>query len=314
MKAEPAGYELAHPVYLDVPMMTSFLAHLEGGLSTVESETHTGVDTAEPRLSIRTGARLRQWGLVHNESEASEPKPSRNEAAVELRTERHHTAASLFNLLYYYLHEDHQVSPLAGDDDLERLENGQLVEFRGEYLGNPLENVLVFVSAVYPYVQAATSAQAEPPKPGTANPKKSGNPAVRASAAAAAPPPTSGDNFGIELMRRMADDLAVAPVHDLLFTATNGLRVVVTVASEFYSTDMNETLRAGNFRVIGKVTRILEDDESINLTRRTVLGATGPQMAQELLGDLRKSGMSLDIADPIVNAPAVQVLPMAIFI
>jgi hypothetical protein len=33
-----------------------------------------------------------------------------------------------------------------------------------------------------------------------------------------------------------------------------------------------------------------------------------------MLEEIQKAGMSLDIADPIVKAPAVQVLPMAIFI
>lgn len=39
MTEQPTGYQLAHPVYLDVAMMISFLAYLEGGVVTPEEAT-----------------------------------------------------------------------------------------------------------------------------------------------------------------------------------------------------------------------------------------------------------------------------------
>ena len=113
----------------------------------------------------------------------------------------------------------------------------------------------------------------------------------------------------------MGADISAAPVHDLLFQTERGLKAVVTVSSEYYSATVNENLRAGEFRVVGKVTRVVKGGRSINLTRRTVLGAAGPAMASSMLGNMNAAdSLSLDIADPIVSAPAVQVLPMAIFI
>ena len=47
------GYSLVHPVYLDVPMMISFLAYLEGGVSTQEEETKKDVDARERVLEGR---------------------------------------------------------------------------------------------------------------------------------------------------------------------------------------------------------------------------------------------------------------------
>ena len=113
----------------------------------------------------------------------------------------------------------------------------------------------------------------------------------------------------------MAQDLENAPVHDLLFRTAGQLEAVVTVASEFYSVVTNENLREGHFRVVGKVTRVLSADDSINLTRRTVMGAAGPKMAQDTIGGINNAeGLNLGVADPIVKGPALQVLPMSIFV
>lgn len=55
-------------------------------------------------------------------------------------------------------------------------------------------------------------------------------------------------------------------------------------------------------------------DSTINLTRRTVLGAASPAIAQNIVTGLKTEDMKLEVPDPIVAAPALQVLPMAIFI
>jgi hypothetical protein len=93
------------------------------------------------------------------------------------------------------------------------------------------------------------------------------------------------------------------------------MQAVLTVSSDFYSTATNEYLRAGEFRVVGKVTRVVTGDRTINLTRRTVLGAAGPQTARDMMASLNDNEeLQLDVADPIVSAPAIQILPMAIFL
>lgn len=319
MSSAQRGYDLAHPVYLDVPMMTSFLAHLEGGLATHEAETQTTTDGIERKVGGRAGARARLFSFVDAQGSANANRESNYEAAVELRIDRHHTAASLFNLLYYYLHEDGEVVDLREAEQLNALTTGQLVEFQGNYLGNPLEDILSFISAVYPYIEDSNDPKTPTPtSQASANRKnqKSGNPARRAALADTdgGSEPQDEAQFGIRMMQRMAADIQHAPVHDLVFSTPNGLRAVVTASSEFYSAEMNEQLRAGQFRLIGKVTKILRDDETINLTRRTVLGAAGPKIAQGLLSEIDNDSISLDLADPIVAAPAVQVLPMAIFI
>jgi len=122
------------------------------------------------------------------------------------------------------------------------------------------------------------------------------------------------NEMGTRLVQRMVDDIAQVPVHDLLLRTKEGLHAVLTVSSEFYSSATNEYLRAGEFRVVGKVTRVVTGDKSINLTRRTVLGVAGPDIAKEMIDSVKNDAVQLDVADPIVEAPAIQILPMAIFL
>ena len=184
---DPApGYVLAHPVYLDVAMMISFLAYLEGGVVTGAEETTKEAGTRERALKGRAGFRARLPWALDAEAGSEGSANRREETSLESKSARQHTAASLFNLL--------------------------------------------------------------------------------------------------------------------------------TVSSEYYSATTNEYLRAGSFRVIGKVTRIVEESDAINLTRRTFLGAADSELVPDMIGNVRSGTFRLDVADPIVGSPAVQILPMAIFI
>ena len=300
-------------------MMMSFLAHLEGGVSAEEEETQTTHTARQRAASARAGVRARLWSVGSAEVGAEGSRESRDEAASELKTARHHTAASLFNLLYYYLHEDEQLVTLETGDTLGAVQSGQLVELAGEYLGNPIENLVNFFGVLYPYVQDSDEASGQvAPRP-TAKAARSGNPATRAAArdsggVGAKSGETATAALGIRVLQRMVSDLEDAPVHDLLFQIGDSLKAVVTVSSAYYSAETNEQLRSGKFRVVGKVTRVLAGDETINLTRRTVIGVAGPELAQSMLTEFSGENLNLGLSDPIVRPPAVQVLPMAIFI
>ncbi|MGQ1836950.1 DUF6414 family protein [Kocuria turfanensis] len=321
MNNDAPGYGLAHPVYLDVPMMLSFLAHLEGGFSISETETTTASGARERFLKARGSLRAKLWAVGEGSAETEASTQNRDETQTESQTERHHTEASLFNLLYEYLNEDNQVVRIADTENLTDLYSGQLVELSGEYLGNPIEDILTFFDAFVPYVaeEETEKSQASGAQTTKAQKKRSGNPSVRA-AASQAPTQASGNNESedmswMRLMKRMSQDIESAPVHDLLFRTEHGLEAVITAASLYYSATTTEYLRAGEFRVIGKVTKVVKEGDAINLTRRTVLGAAGPDVAEDMISGITEAeGFDLGVANPIVSGPAIQILPMAIFI
>ena len=147
MAEEHAGYQLAHPVYLDVAMMISFLAYLEGGVVTQEEATQKESGARERLLKGRAGLRARFPWAFDAEAGTEGSTQRRDEISLESKSARQHTVASLFNLLYGYLREDDQLVDLKEPAQLEELQTGQLIELTGEYLGNPLEDILAFVAA-----------------------------------------------------------------------------------------------------------------------------------------------------------------------
>lgn len=328
--AETEVSQIAHPVYLDEPMMLSFLAHLEGGVSVDQEETARETGATERGAKARAGARARLWGVADATLDAEGSTSRREETQLESKSTRHHTAASLFNLLYYYLKDDSKIISVNAPSDLEALSPGEIVEIRGEYLGNPLEDALAFLSSILPYMMEQQQAQREAAEAALrqAKPKnaaKSGNPARKAAGndnsaemfdqvAEAISAATSSDDLGMKMLLRMWDDISSAPMHDLLFRTEGDLNAVVAVSSDFFSGHTKEYLRAGEFSIVGKVTRVFLEGQEVNLARRTVLGVAGPNTARELLDGLKTGELHLDLEDPIVAGPAVQILPMAIFI
>ncbi|MGI8729901.1 MAG: DUF6414 family protein [Solirubrobacteraceae bacterium] len=104
-------------------------------------------------------------------------------------------------------------------------------------------------------------------------------------------------------------------VRDVVLTGPEDLKAVLTPSTEFLTDRTTDSLLGGRFRVLGKVTSVLSVGEIINLTRRTALGIAGPELARGLVeGFTSDNDIFVEIGDPIVEAPALQVLPLALFV
>jgi hypothetical protein len=304
-------------LYLDENMMLSFLAHLEGGVSVSEDETETSENRTDKSATARIGARAKIAAFLSAEAAIEGQLKGSSGSSQEVQRSRHHTSASLFNILYSYLHEDGTVRQLTSQEDFENLNAGDLVEFEANYVGNPLEELVRLFGALLPLMddESEKSKQVQAKTPS----KRSGNPASRAAAASS--PETSPEDSsskesddGVRILTQMLSDLDTVPVHDLLLGLEDGAQAVVVASSAYFSAATNEMLRAGTVKVIGKVTKILVEDDTINLTRRTILGAGGPELASATVISAASAMPGLADADPIVRAPAIQVIPMAIFV
>jgi hypothetical protein len=316
-------------------MMVSFLAYLEGGVSLGSEESGRVSDDATNKRN-RPALRLPSAARILGASFETGAIASDSDPGVDFKIARHHTAASLFNALYGYLHQDGQVTFIQDTGVLSSLTPGQLVEIEGEYAGNPLEELLAVMGQFLAYIDTSEEKEARNKSSSSGNSRnpRSGNPAKRDGGGSSQRSQSEEErllgelerisemaekqqtDFAMRICRKMSEDIGNAPVHDLLINVGDRMKAVLTVSSEYYSPATNERLRAGHFRVLGKVTRILqEDDEVINLARRTVLGAASGDVAKSLIdGSQSGQGLNMSLSDPLVKAPALQVLPMAIFV
>lgn len=324
---DPTSTPPRHPLYLDVPMMTSFLAYLEGGVAdSVEQVSMSKADSSRQRDG---GGGLKApsvFGLLGLDLSGRISSTDASGSTEEVKIARLHTSASLFNLLYDRLHGESMVKAFDGNEEhLNTLTNGDLVEVDGRYEGNPLEDVLAVFNQIIPYVWPEDS---EPAGPRDSKSEKatrrSGNPAKKSqgthTALGAQLDRTSEDSdedqqIGVRLIQQMHTEVRGSSVSDVVLKTESDLRIVATVAREFLTDQVSAMLRSSQVTVLGKVTAIADHSESINLTRRTVMGAFDGDQARQMLSDATSGGgLMMNSADPIVTGPTIQVMPLAIYV
>jgi hypothetical protein len=364
MSANSPEEHVLFPVYLDVPMMVSFLAALTGGVS-FEDQTMRRSAKGSDR-EVEAGAKLRLPGLgslLGFDASGRMGRTDHGEDGEEVRAVRQHTAASLFNSLHRVLHGEKLLHVINGTEDVTIVAPGDVVEICGEFVGNPLEEILAFVGRVVPYMDFADNNEAlkevieGPPisveqtelevaqreeeaaklRAEAGNAKRSGDPKRKAQASdlelqaqekaaeaervkqllplAVKVVEAQEQRKILRLLVQMRDELAESAVHDTVIIGPDGLKAILTMSSEFYGEATNAYLREGVFTVIGKVTRVLDRGDQINLLRRTVLGAAGADQGRAMLQSAINS-KELDLAtfDPIIQPPALQVLPLAVYV
>ncbi|MFE2430837.1 hypothetical protein ACFXJ5_29365 [Streptomyces sp. NPDC059373] len=318
-------YRLSHPLYLDVQMMVSFLAYLEGGVYVTTEETMQTEQAKDRRATGSGKLKLPSLGaLLGLEASVNAELGGHTGESAEIKVARHHTAASLFNALYEHLSSDAKIKHIGDTDDLRGVKSGDFVEVSGRYTGNPLEETLAVFTRFFEYLEELSEKEGERSSK-VAKGKRSGNPQSREEAS------TEEGSSGLTVIAqqfnemrntleftfflKMKQELENSPIHDVVLEAGSGLRTVLTVSSDYYNPAVGERLKSGDFNVLGKVTRILRQGESINLSRRTVIGATEGDESN-IAASLAEGipGLNQHVGSPIVGFPAIQILPMAIFV
>jgi hypothetical protein len=311
--SEERTLQLVHPVYLDVPMLVSFVAAAEDGFALESEQTEKGA-TATDR-SREAGGRARAGfpglgALAGLDMSGRFRRGEQEEESRETKVIRQHTEASLFNLLRHTLMTEGRIRVTERADELDDIEIGALVEMSGEIVGNPLSQMLDLFSQILPYLGYDVEVLMKPKK--RKDSSRSGNPATRAEAS---PTEDLDQEDLFRLLATMRDDLDSSSIRDLVLIGPENVRAVLTLSTEFLTAGAADRLLGGRFTVIGKVTRVLDSGESINLTRRTALGLGGPDLARQLVTDFTsEQELFVTIGDPVVEAPGVQLLPLAVFV
>lgn len=305
--------ELIHPVYLDVPMLVSFVAAAEGGFVFETEETETGATATDRTKDASARGRAGFPGfaaLIGLDMSGRYGRKDQAQESRETKVVRQHTEASLFNLLRHELVATGQIMVVEREDHLKKIGIGDLVEVTGEVTGNPLQKMLDLFLQILPYFGYDMNSIVKPKKP--RDQARSGDPAVRAGSA-------QSDKFSEEdsfrMLATMRGDLDNSSMRDLVLLGPDGVRVVLGLSTEFLTKAAADQLLGGRFTVIGKVSRVLDAGESINLTRRTALGLAGPHVARQLVTDFTSDNdLFVEIGDPVVEPPGFQLLPLAVFV
>lgn len=320
MADETAGQEthMAAPVfpyYLDEEMVMSFLATIEDGLSIVRKVSQTIEDVVSRDVEGEVGGR----GIFPPFTGSAHGRAGRSRDSVSgevLEYERHYPAIALFNVLREQLVKHRLVTSLAAEPNA-TLSVGDIVEFEGSVRKNPfmeLSDIWNAYLEMRPYFDETVVTPALPSNQRRRNQNASQHTTVRA--ALAKPRNLDEERVGLilETARRGIEesgllDVSVPIGHDTFRAAVLTLRVERNPAQAIAFS------RGSRSRVIGKISGITEAAESILLYRRSSLEMFPIKLMASIIEPMRQiPELAIDLDDVAIDGPAIQVLPLAIFV
>jgi hypothetical protein len=303
-------------------MMTSFAAAIQDGIAygsditqrkdqqrslSREAEGRAGI----PFMSIfATLLSLDARGKITGDKAAGEGE--------EIKLVRRHTEASLFMRLRQTLMNDDRILQIESLDDLEQLRGSEkeyLVEISGQIFRSPLSEALETVFRVMDLFGMGVPTS-QPSRAQGGGKKRRGQGRQGGAPAQDAFGLDAEEQQGLQLMTRIREDLAESKVQDVVLqpSGVDGLTVVVALAQEFLPEGAFDNVLSGDFSVLGKVTRIVEDDDEISLYQRTVFRNLESESLDQVFDNLRESGFfKLSEHPSHIKAPAIQIMPLAIY-
>ena len=113
------------------------------------------------------------------------------------------------------------------------------------------------------------------------------------------------------------EDRKRTPISNVLLrcTAPNDVTAVVTLRTENLRDLTLSELHKNSVRVLGKVTRVIDQYESMSPFENYGMALVQPDTLQGVFGELRNNKeIALDLSEVQVQGPALQVLPLMVFV
>ncbi len=295
---------LLYPLYIDVPMMMGCMASLaevyalENSWQPNRELMATFTNMIDGEITLH-GAVAQ---LVEATTKTHEPHESLSHRERNLITFKQ-AGSSLLARIRHELYQQGYILPLDeyNHEEWERIPPSSLVELSGEVSRSPItELILLFKRFITVMMQSLPI-----------NPQ--GNVDM-----------SNLNPYQINLLQNMSlfqaviADLESSPLSDMVLRQNGrGVRrtAVLDLSTKILPLHEQELLCNGSVTVIGKLTRVLQQDESINLYRRSVLGSATRGILTQLVQSFNATpGISVQPASGVVSYPAIEVLPIAIYI
>ncbi len=304
--------DLCIPIYLNQQVVFDLLAVLEDGfsrLSTLKTSTSES-DTQKSGLGASIGV-SNVFALLGVSFSAERGKEKGTQEQSEITQEKVHTPTSLFAKLRLKLREQNLLRSVKTQEEIGKLASGEFVEFKALLRKNPLvdtiegfkqmmEIALLFTSGSNTSTTLKQIKGSKQPKVRNQDP----NTIIMQQMDGMLTALTQGNS--IEIIGELLD--------------ISGVKSVLTARLDFFSEGNATEIIDGEFRVLGKVVRVVMPDsgESINLLRKTTLGRFGRKTLDQLSegfdnSELEEAGINFPKLITEIEGPALQVIPIAIF-
>ncbi len=302
------------PYYIDEDMVTSFLATVEGGLSIAEKVSQTIATAKQRNLSGAVGVSANVPFIAKGDGSGTAGRSSESASEEIWEIERHHTLISLFNLLRDQL-LDHGIVRSMRDDPEAHVEVGDIVEFDGSIRNNAfaeLKELWETYLLMRPVLDNAGVAEKATPTR-----RSSKNPQIPKHTRKPSKPASQEEEMVQLIVDMSSKGLESSGLLDVHIDTGHRVysSVVLTLRAEHAPAQSIAFSNGSKCTVIGKITGISDEDTAIKMYRRSGLRFFPIDLMEEVfkpLYDLPNLEVDLDMVG--VPGPAIQVLPLAIFV
>ena len=243
--------------------------------------------------------------MFETSAKASGEATISGESQVVRKESRSYTEASIAIILYHELKQKgRSIVELSKADDAKDLPIGALVEIAGTIEKNTIDSIIDYADAA-----DILSGMAPDQAPGPA-------PSGRGKPAPSAKPKQQRSEAG-----RMADfldqDRKRTPISNVILRTPEelGLGVVISLRTANLRDLTLSELHKNNVRVVGKVTRRIPAGDSMVSFENYGMAMLDRQTLAGLFESFTTTeGLAADLGDFVVEGPAIQVLPLMIFV
>lgn len=285
------------PVYINEKIVLDMLAIMEDGFSTVSQVNYTEHIEKNSSKKLEAAAStsatiLSKLLKIDVSGEISQIGNDGKDTNVV--KEKVHTNVSLLSKFRNFL-IDKKI--LKSELDFSKIEVGDFIEVDGELQKNPLINYMDIFVDIFRLADIFT----EEPQLGSKNQAKNQK---------------QQDSKIVKQIKSFSDELKHSGTIDFILSDEKG-SVVLSAQEQYLVNDNISEILGGHFKVLGKVIFICKDEnEYIDLLRKTTLSVLSEEMLEEMFSGLKNSDteqFNLPELVTKIKGPAAIVIPVAIY-
>lgn len=288
--------ELIIAVYLNQRIVFDLIAIWQDGMSTVTriSSSEESKDVNTQRYGAAFGLSQALSSLLKIDVSGDRAKSKEGTSGIQRSEERVHTPSSLFQKLRSVLRTEDKIGLVSTEY---KPEPGDIVEFSTSLRRNPLIQVMDTFGQLF---DMAVAFNEQPQKSSHKN-RPNDVTKIKSQIGLFSEMLKTGDTIDI-----VSDKLAC------------GHRAVITLDMEYLNDPTMADLVDGQFKVVGKVIRVINDSKSsVNLLRKGAVGAMNKQLLETAFAHFTSAAVTANVDIPSIEweiqGPVIQVIPIAIF-
>ncbi len=317
------GEHLGIPIYLDTNTLLDLLASMEDGFSTASKRITRDNQSEANEISGEGSFGIKAYSLLKLGLKGSVGKKSTDTSENEQEEERFHTYGSLMNRLIKNLYETGVVKLVNDKKSWDSVNESDFIELQGKFIPNPIVNSLMKFNSLFEMITLFGEQKLIPPfndfnkipVPQDLSIKEANK--FRRAEMKKAEDQLKGFKSIINMINGLIENSENENFQKYVIEVENlqDHKIVSYLFHEFMRDRAGAELPYGKFKIIGKVVRKIEGNEAIDLLEGTVLGLSD-EMIDSLKIPLKNMGGKFKIPEIFteVEAPAMQIIPIAIFV